>query len=133
MDLLHPNLMSDNDSASARLVNCFVDALNDSKTGHLPRLIVIQLGILCLNEINFYDYGASKIIGKAANWLVNNFNREVEGHRERLRKIKPGALIHGEPKILWVAVFDRPWPRKMFIIAQQIQCSDRRNFGQAQA
>ena len=65
-------------------------------------------GKSCIQHIDFYQFGISKIIGRIVTWLVNQFSRITEARREKIRDICRGALMHGEPKFIWVPIVDRP-------------------------
>ena len=94
-------------SPFARIVNQLAEALNDNV--HLPRFIFMMPGHTPLEYFNYFHYGISKIIATVLGWLIRHINRLVQGQREHLRDLRPGALIHGEPKIIWLKTFNRPY------------------------
>ena len=108
VSLHHPGKLPLTSSPYARLVNSLIEAIDSSETNHLPRVIIVLLDSNCIKHIDFYAYGVSKIIGTMTTWLVNQFNRTVEVCREQLCNIKPGALIHNEPKFIWCRIINKP-------------------------
>ena len=106
VNLYHPPALPDVGSLYARTYNSLMQALNEEV--HLPAILIINVEWSCLKDLNFFKFGVSKLIGKMINWLVDNVNGEIEVRRAHLKKVLPGAVIHGEPSILWVKAFNRP-------------------------
>ena len=101
-----PNPKSTLRNVLARLVNCLVKALNNSKK--LPRVIII------LPESNLADYLSRnknfdlKVLAtKAINWIMNQMSRAVQSKEENLKSRCPGNVISTEPKFIWVEMFNR--------------------------
>ena len=89
----------------ARLVNCFIKALNNAK--RLPRLvIVIPEADLC-NYINYNNFDMKILANKAINWIMIQMNRALEAKQENLAARCPGSILSTEPKFIWVEKFNR--------------------------
>ena len=98
--------MNLNRSFLAHVINCFVTALNEKQ--HLPRYILIVLDKDWLANCGILEYGASKAIKVAIQWLVQQFNHSIEIRKENLYQVKPGALATGsEPRMVWLTMLKR--------------------------
>ena len=84
----------------ARIVNCFINALNDNMK--LPRLVVIIPDHDILNYIYHYTSGISLICGSAIDWITSQVDRAVEIRKDYLRVRSIGAVSANEPKFLWI-------------------------------
>ena len=89
----------------------------------------------CLQAINFYQYGISKIIGSITTWLVNQFNCAVASRREKLKELRPGSVIHGEPRLIWKKIFNHPCKDKSLLlrakfnaVLEETLCKHRHNY-----
>ena len=40
--------------------------------------------------------------------MIHNIENAIDSKREEFRKKKPGALHSGEPKVIWMKIFDHP-------------------------
>ena len=100
-----PNPKSPLRNVLARLVNCFVKALNNAK--RLPRLVII------IPESDLTDYLSKnknfdmKILAtKSINWIMNQMNRALQAKEENLKSRCPGSVISTEPKFIWIKKFE---------------------------
>ena len=46
-------------------------------------------------------------IRRALTWIITQIDRAVESKIENIRQRKPGAIIAGEPKIIWIEMFNK--------------------------
>ena len=89
----------------ARLLNCFVKALNDHNK--LPRLVIVIPDLDILKHINHFGFGVKYLIHEAMQWLLTQFSRAVESKVDFMRRKKPGSIIANEPKFIWVKAINR--------------------------
>ena len=61
-----------------------------------------------LKKAAFFQYGASKVLGTVINYLIKQIVRIIDTHKVDCRNVCRGAVIDGEPKIIWVKVIDCP-------------------------
>ena len=117
------NSLSKAKEAPVRLVNALIHALNDhdgkNKKGtaseeeipkfapFLPRFIIMIPDWDIIKHIGHYKYGVTIIAEKVVNWIVKNIERSIEIRHEDLTRIKKGATVSTEPKIVWVTMIDR--------------------------
>ena len=101
----------------ARVINSLIDAVNGSV--HLPRIIIMLLDIDILHAIAFYGFRASLVIGKVMGYLVNSITSIIEERREKMRKIKPGSIIGGEPAVVWVSLLSHPHYQKVLSLKRK--------------
>ena len=113
------NPLTKNKEASARLVNSLVHALNEKpmqdtegriigNAHFLPRFIVVIPDWDLVKHIGHYKFGISIIAEKLLKWIVSAMERAVKTRRDDLARIKKGAVIASEPKIVWVKMIDQP-------------------------
>ena len=95
-----------NTNAVAKILNAVIKGLNE--TAKLPRFIIIIPENDILKSVNYFGFGISVLVGRCLNWLVTQIDRAVEARREKVKKIRPGAVFHNEPKYVWLKVFDCP-------------------------
>ena len=95
-------------SPAARIQNCLAKQINDCK--YMPRMIVIlpDNDIIKHSNIDFLDFGARKMCEAILPWLVNMNNKMILAHREDMKRLKPGAVLAGEPKVIYAKMIYRP-------------------------
>ena len=87
-------------SASARIHNCLVSKLNGCKT--FPQFIIIvpDNDIIKSSSVDFFDYGAQTVSETILSWLIHNNEKIIAAQKEKMRKLKKGSVLAGEPKIM---------------------------------
>ena len=53
-------------------------------------------------------------MGKTLNYLVGEIYRIIDTKREDMKNKRPGAVVYGEPKIIWMKIWDRPTSDRVF-------------------
>ena len=105
------------ESSITRIYNSLAQAINESK--HLPRYIVMLLDLDALKDMAYYGSRASQVIGKGLSLLINDIVSEIENQKSKMHKIKPGSVIVGEPKMLWVALINKPHYQKVMSLRRK--------------
>ena len=95
-----------------RIINSLTNAIN--KNAHLPRIIILPAETVLLKHLEYYEFGASKIMGKTLNYLIGEISRMIDTKREDMKSKRPGAVVYGEPKIIWMKIWDRPTSDRVF-------------------
>ena len=103
---LTQNPLSANENTTSRIHNALVQGLNEQNV--MPRIIIMITDLDILRFLNFFSFGESHVIGEALNWLLINCEHSIESKHEEYRKKKPGALVAGEPKMIWLGIPERP-------------------------
>ena len=103
---LTQNPLSANENTTSRVHNALVQGLNEQNV--MPRIIIMITDLDILRFLNFFGFGESHVIGEALNWLLINCERSIKSKHEEYRKKKPGALVAGEPKMIWLGIPERP-------------------------
>ena len=95
--------MSLNWSFLSHITNCFIAALNEKH--HLPRYVLIVIDKDWLSSSKILEYGMSRAIKVAIQWILCQFQRNLDTRKENLYVTKPGALATGsEPQLIWVTM-----------------------------
>ena len=102
-----------NRSIISRMANTITRSLNE-KDRKMPRLMLIIPDLDILKAINHFGFGVSHIIGRDLEWLMNAIDQDIDSKKDALRKRRPGALLSGEPKLVWFAIPNRPTVRREF-------------------
>ena len=106
------NPLSSQRNTMANIYNSLICTLNMktdlTKNYQLPRFIIVIPEADILKHINYFSYGISTIIGKCLNWIITEMERVVDARKDELRRKNPGAVAPNEPKIIWVAMMNRP-------------------------
>ena len=90
-------------SLMARIVNAAIEGLNSKE--RLPKYLLIILDKDLLQELNYFEFGLTEALEECLFWLVKQFDKVFEIHRDDLRRKKPGALSTAtEPWIIWLAM-----------------------------
>ena len=95
-------------STAARIHNCLVRQLNECK--NMPRMIIVVTDNDIIKGIaqDFCDYGAKHLCERVISWLVNTNNKAITARREELKRMKPGSVMAGEPKVVYTKMIYRP-------------------------
>ena len=93
---------------AARIQNTIVQQLNSCKT--MPRFIVIipDNDILKHSSVEMFDFGTRVMIEGIVAWMVNEIEHVVLTHREKMKKVRKGSVMAGEPKLIYVKMMYRP-------------------------
>ena len=94
------------DHILARLVNAFIDGLNENPI--LPRIVLLKPDENIIQQIKYTGFGVSMIIGKCIHWLMNGVDDVINRRIQALSEKKPGALSSGEPIVVLVKLLERP-------------------------
>ena len=92
----------------ARMVNCFIKALNDTVV--LPRMVIF---LPDWDLIRFMKKGVTdeeevqEKMRKGTKWVVTQVIRVLEIKKDDMKIKKPGAVASSEPKVLWIKMFNR--------------------------
>ena len=99
------NPLSPERNVVTRILNAFIKALNDFV--RIPKTVVIipELDMLCY--IEFYDKDASEAFEEIINGLITKIQRAIQSKKDHLINKNPGAIIPGDPSIVWIAVMDQ--------------------------
>ena len=100
-----PNPKSVLKDVLARLVNCFIKALNNAKK--LPRLVLVIPKDNRLKFINNNNFGVKMLSNRAISWVMTQMARALESKKENLQNRCPGSVISTETKMIWVEMFNR--------------------------
>ena len=91
--------------AIARFINALIEALNDRE--RLPRYIIFILDKEIIEDVNIFNFRASKAINTNVNWLIRQANMMVRRKRLQILEKKPGAVYSGDPKIIFTTMMKR--------------------------
>ena len=106
---LYAHQLKNMDNFLARVINSFVEKLNDNLDYHLPRYLVVMLDKDLIEAAKVYDYGVSRTLEDTLKWLLININQCIELRKSDLTKKRMGTVSSkSEPRILWVAMVPRP-------------------------
>ena len=100
------SLLSETKNIMACLVNSLIKALNDAE--FLPRIIIVVADGDIIKQVNYFGFGVDFVLGPIINWIVNNMERAIDCRKTDLANRLPGAVIFGEPKVIWVKMMDKP-------------------------
>ena len=92
-------------SVPAKILNCLIKALNENNK--MPKLIVIIPDWDLLKFFNHNTYGVMELTNEVVTWMVNNMIWAIQLKKETMEKIKPGSIVSGEPKFIWVKMVNR--------------------------
>ena len=95
-------------STAARMQNCLVRQLDT--TINMPRYIVFipDNDVIKGSSGEFYDFGASKMSQEIMAWMIDEYFDQITKRKKELRDISLGAVLPGEPKIVYVKMIYRP-------------------------
>ena len=94
-------------SPAARIQNCLIRQLDKCQT--LPRFIVFvpDNDIIKSSTIDFYDYSTRKMCDEITKWMAEDFINKISKRKSELLKVKGGAVLPGEPKIIFIKMIYR--------------------------
>ena len=99
-----------NRSILGRVLNCFIDVLNQKS--HLPRYVLIIIDKDWFETSGILKYGAGEAVTKAVKWWMKEMNKFIEIRKDHLYSKKPGAIaVASEPRFIWVTMVKRPYIR----------------------
>ena len=82
----------------ARILNAFIDGLNNPLKHHLPCYVIIMLDKDLIHNAKVFDYGVSRTFEDTLKWLLVNINRCVEICKKDLKQKRKGAVsLTSEP------------------------------------
>ena len=108
-------------TTTARIANCLIKALNDKnvddKEGNklveqsfnhfLPRIIVVVPDWDIIKFLDHDDYSVDEVFGNAIRWMIDAMIEAVDDKKRQMKLLRPGSLMPGEPKFIWVKVIRR--------------------------
>ena len=103
-----PNPLSPIKSVLARILNCFITAMNENRSRQLPRVIIVIPDCDIVKNIHHYNFGVSYILGRAIRWITSQMERLIKAKKEAMKKRRAGSICASDPKIIWVKMFERP-------------------------
>ena len=86
--------------------NALVEGLNNKR--RLPIFILVVIDKDVIEDVNIFEYGASKAIFKNVEWLVHQINIHVKRKRLEILETKPGVVYTSDPKIVFVSMIRHP-------------------------
>ena len=86
--------------------NAAVEGLNNKR--RLPRFVIVIVDKDIIEDVNIFEYGASKAIFKNVEWLVRQINIHIKRKRLEVLETKPGAVYTSDPKIVFVTMIRCP-------------------------
>ena len=78
IEALYPPRHSDVKSFLARVLNAFIDTLNEEHNMVLPRYLIIMLDKDLIVEMKLFDYGVTRTLEDLLKWLLINVNNSIE-------------------------------------------------------
>ena len=106
----------------ARILNAFIDELNDPHKHHLPRYVLIMLDKDLIYNAKVYDFGVSRTFEDTLKWLLVNINRCIEICKEDLKKKRKGTVSStSEPQLIWLTILQHPVSnnRQIFVLTKK--------------
>ena len=95
-------------NAIGQLVNALLKALMEES--QLQKYIVFIPDDSIISMLKHTGYGVSMMMGKCLHWLVSQFDRALETRINALSQVKPGAVGHGEPFLIWCRLLEKQKP-----------------------
>ena len=91
-----------------RIFNSFVEAMNTRKK--LPKYVILVPDINFVQHIKVEHILSDPVplITNCLEWMLCNLENYLSHHKIELFEKRPGALIAGTPKIIWVKLLKRP-------------------------
>ena len=91
----------------ARIFNAFIEGMNGRP--RLPRFLVFIMDKDFIQNINFFGFGATRVMEIVLTWLVKEVNKCIKRRKTDLFNVKPGAISLDQTKIVWVKMIKRPY------------------------
>ena len=98
------NPLSEVKQVPERLVNCLIKALNENNK--LPRIVVVIPDWDLVRYMQIF-YGIESAAQKIISWIADNMIKSVKAKEDELYRKKPGAVVYGKPKFIWVKMINR--------------------------
>ena len=108
-----PLMYQKNGNVVARFINNLVEGLNEFHC--IPRMLLIIPDNSIIKGIKHDEYGVSKILGSCLDHIIKEFELTLDRKKELMELIKPGSISFGEPKTIWVKLFDNPRKDKVWL------------------
>ena len=89
----------------ACIINSVIKAMNDRN--RLPKTLIIIPDWDIVHYIDHHTYGFRLIAEKVLRWMYKSIDKAIESRKADLIKIRPGAVMPREPRIIWVEMIDR--------------------------
>ena len=93
-------------SILARMLNTVIYGLN--KFEKLPRMLVMIPDKNLIEAVDNKRSGISLTMGMCLEWLIRQIEKAIDRKKNMMREIKPGSVIVGEPKMIWIKMIKRP-------------------------
>ena len=115
IDAFHPGVIRamTTNSLLTHILNSLIYAVNQQQI--LWRMLIIVPEW----DINYFDYGISKIIGANIEWLVREVDRLIRTKKMDLQQKRQGAIVHSETKKIWVKMIQRPNPSRVLALCHK--------------
>ena len=102
------------DKAMGQMINALAEKLDTHR--YLPRMIVIMIDHEFLLMMDYFDYGISLMIVRCLTWIISQVLRLVDKKREYLHRKRRGAVVDGEPILVWMKMLHFPSNSKIELI-----------------
>ena len=99
----NPNSMLRN--IMTRFANTLIKASND--TLKLPRFIVVIPDDNIMKPLRYKKEDFKELVHESLSWIIRQMFRTIKAKKDFLRRRKPGVILAGEPKTVWVKMIDR--------------------------
>ena len=91
---------SANHTAIGRILNSYIEALNSRE--RLPRFLIVIIDKDIIDDVNVFEFGATKEIAENVHWLVRQITMFTRRRKAEIAEMKPGAVYETDPKIILV-------------------------------
>ena len=82
------------------IINSLIDAIHNEKK--LLKYIVVIPDFNIIEDVNVFEFGTNKVVADITDWLVQQLHMTIHHKRSELVDKKPGSVISGEPKVIFV-------------------------------
>ena len=73
-----------------------------------------------INQIGKENFpGMSRAIGNCLRWITKQFERILQSKKEQMHKHRIGAVMEGEPKLIWVKALEVPTINKESLLLRE--------------
>ena len=90
----------------AHILNSFIEALNMGRW--LPRFLIVIIDKDIIEDVDMYDYGATKELYENVKWLIRQIDILIQRKKAEILNVRPGALYSTDPKLILVTMIHRP-------------------------
>ena len=98
-------IWQENDSATSRILNKLIDALNENN--RLPKFICILPDRDIINNIKAKKKSSTKNLSNLINWLMRQCEIEIRRKRLQITAKKPGAVTENYPTLIYQQMIHR--------------------------